>query len=346
MADPFRSTSSLQNALSADTSLSQAKLLELWYRHKAGDEKARERIILSCIKLVSLKAHRYSKTSLPINDAFAAGVEGLMQALAKWDPSKGAPFHTYAGYWISQRISRAHKKNYNLIKFPTSVWNKHREIRAASIKHSEPDLLDNPFLAQRLGFSCEDIDVVRRCLEGTLSLDDECGFCLSKHNFAPDPSSSVADLIDTNESIEQLRWRIPRLLTERQASILRMRFGINRKKAMTLGEVAAELSLTLERIRQIEEGAIKALHPNGPSKQRFGLPRMMEDGRHIAGTDAVDARLELLRSKNGRIEGNSRKTKAYITAEIHIEFYEPEEPTLSAHIRDHFTEGESLRLAS
>ncbi len=237
--------------------------LELARRVQRGDEAAREHMIKANLRLVVKIARDYEGLGLPLLDLINEGNMGLMTGVERFDPKRGAKLSTYAAWWIKQNIKRALANQSRTIRLPVHVVDRLAHLRRAEVKLRET--LDREPTDEELAHELDlDPKRVRRYRESSrapLSLDapvDE------------DESSRIADVVaDPNaaapfdrvllETDTELVREVLATLTERENSILSWRFGLADGNQRTLEEIGAKMGLTRERIRQIQDQALKKL---------------------------------------------------------------------------------------
>ena len=239
---------------------------ELSSRALNGDQDAINELVSCNLLLVVPIAKRYYGCGLPLLDLIQEGNLGLITAAKKYDGTKGWRFSTYATYWIRQSISRALGDQSRTIRIPANMVELLGKVRKASneltIKFKR-----QPTDEEIAKYLDEDLDKVQTVLDvsqAVSSLDlsvDEDGETSVGDLIADDRvESGYANLV--KEANKQIVDDVLGTLPTREAEILRMRFGINQEKAMTLEEVGGHYGITKERIRQIENKAIRKLrHP-------------------------------------------------------------------------------------
>jgi len=247
----------------------QTKLLtlqeetELAARIKKGDRKARERMIKANLRLVVKIAREYEDYGMPLLDLINEGNMGLMKAVERFDPSKGAKLSTYSSWWIKQSIKRALANQSKTIRLPVHVVDKLFHMRKAAMKLQEVfgrEPTDEE-LGDELGLSAQKVAQLRTAAIRPASLEAPLG---------DDETSRIADVVrdenadtpyqqlEEKTSISMLRELVS-TLDIREAEILRYRFGLDGDDERTLEEVGHKFGVTRERIRQIQNVALAKL---------------------------------------------------------------------------------------
>jgi RNA polymerase primary sigma factor len=232
---------------------------------QAGDEDARTHMIKANLRLVVKIAREYEDYGLPLLDLINEGNIGLMRAVERFDPSKGAKLSTYAAWWIKQAIKRALSNQSKSIRLPIHIVQELARMKKAEAR-LEAELGRLPDAAELAVEMAVDVDDIKRWREaaavGATSLDAPLG---------NDPDSSrVADVIaDENaampwngvseESNAELVRELVATLNTREQRILRERFALEGGDARTLEEIGSDFGLTRERIRQLEAAALRKL---------------------------------------------------------------------------------------
>lgn len=236
---------------------------ELSEKALAGDMDAQTKLVECNLKLVVPIAKRYMGCGLPLLDLIQEGNLGLIKAAGKYDGSKGFRFSTYATYWIRQAISRALGDQSRTIRIPANMVELLSKVKKASAEltqtlHRDPS---DKEIAEKLGVELDKVQTVMDIAQATTSLDtpvDDDGETTMGDLVADYAAENPYQNLVKQANIEIVDSVLSTLSTK-EADILRMRFGINADKPMTLEEVGQHYGVTRERIRQVENKAIRKL---------------------------------------------------------------------------------------
>ncbi|MDD5730679.1 MAG: sigma-70 family RNA polymerase sigma factor [Candidatus Omnitrophica bacterium] len=238
--------------------------IDLSKRIRKGDDDARKQMIRANLRLVINIAKRYVYLGTPLLDLIEEGNLGLMKAVDKFNPNKGFRFSTYAAWWIRQGIIRAIGQQGKVIRLPVYMnemitkWKKTREQLTQKLKRTPTD----EEIAKKMKIPRAKIEEINfwlttktSSLEAPVGEEDDGSVMdlVVDENAAP-PNAELERFLN-KERVDNLKGK----MSERERKILDMRFGLNDGKQHTLAEVAKKLNLSRERIRQIEEDALKKL---------------------------------------------------------------------------------------
>jgi len=251
--------------------LSTEEEVDLAQRIEQGDEQAKQRLTEANLRLVVSIARRYVGRGMLFLDLIQEGNMGLIKAVDKFDYRKGFKFSTYATWWIRQAITRSIADQSRTIRIPVHMVetiNKYIRIsrQMVQVLGREPEPEE---IAKEMDLTLDKVREIMKISQEPISLETPVGeendsklgeFIEDQDALAPADAAAfellkeqLADVLDT--------------LTDREESVLRLRFGLDDGRARTLEEVGKEFGVTRERIRQIEAKALRKLRHPSRSKQ-------------------------------------------------------------------------------
>jgi len=249
--------------------IGQVKLLtpqeeiDLAARIKKGDKKAREQMIKANLRLVVKIARDYEGIGLPLLDLISEGNIGLMKAVERFDPAKGGKLSTYGSWWIKQSIKRALANQSKTIRLPVHLVDKISKMRRTAMRLQE-ELGREPTdeeLGEELGITASRVAQMRMAAIRPASLDAPIGD-EDSNNFAEVVQDESADTPYEQleeKTVTRMLQEMVKTLDPREATILRARFGLDGGPQKTLEEVGQKFGVTRERVRQIQNIALKKL---------------------------------------------------------------------------------------
>lgn len=244
--------------------LTHEEELELARKIQSGDKQALNELVRSNLKFVVFIAREYEERGLPFDELVSEGNLGLMEAAKRFDADRGYKFISYAVWWIRQSIMRAVAKHSRLVRLPINRIGILGKF-SSTVKNLEQDLGRTPALeevAEMLDISPSELSKNLTNWTNELSLDDSTVPFdgsqalierLESDEFA-EPSSKLLEeslKIDIQSALNSL--------TEAEATVLRLYFGIDGERPLTLLEIGNKMNLSRERIRQIKQKAVRKL---------------------------------------------------------------------------------------
>lgn len=237
--------------------------IELAALIQKGDVKAREKMITANLRLVVKIAQQYANIGLSLLDLINEGNIGLMKAVERFDPSKGGKLSTYGSWWIKQSIKRALANQSKTIRLPVHMVDRVMQMRRTSAELSERlgrDPTDEE-LASEMNLPISRVAHLKSVSKKPASLDSPLG---------EDENSTLGEVVADDNAInpfEQLQSKsligdvniVLAMLDPREADIIRLRFGLEGRDPLTLEQVGAKIGVTRERVRQLQEQALRQL---------------------------------------------------------------------------------------
>jgi len=243
--------------------LTAAEEQELAYQIGDGDVRARDRMVRANLRLVVNIARGYTGKGLSLPDLIEEGNLGLLRAVEGFDPGMGTRFSTYASYWIKQSIKRALINSAKTIRIPAYMVELLSKWRRANARLTE-ELHRTPTpeeIARVLGLPRKKLPIIKKAIRiynSTPQTDQtDAGWSLGEMVMDERIKSPDEELVETD-----VLKHVMGMLAEmdpREATVLRMRFGLDDLQPHTLKEIGEELGLTRERVRQIETEALNKL---------------------------------------------------------------------------------------
>ncbi|WP_224483954.1 sigma-70 family RNA polymerase sigma factor [Robertkochia aurantiaca] len=237
--------------------------VELAREIRAGSQIALTRLVEANLRFVVSVAKQYQGQGLTLSDLINEGNMGLVKAAERFDETRGFKFISYAVWWIRQGIMQAIAEQTRMVRIPLNKWNAINKIRK-SRSYLEQEFMRNPEAEEISEASDLSLNEVKTCMslqrthlsfDAPISDDSDTDY----YGFLPDTTSDTPDKELMDESLKNEIEQVLSFLGERESLVIKLAYGLGGMSSKSLGEIADELDLTRERIRQIKDLAIKKL---------------------------------------------------------------------------------------
>jgi len=247
--------------LSAETEVELANLI------KEGDEEALANLVQANLRFVVSVAKQYQNLGLPLSDLINEGNLGLMIAAKRFDGTKGFKFISYAVWWIRQSILQALAEQSRVVRLPLNrigeLTRVNKTFNKLEQRLGRPP--ESEEVADELEINASDMELLTRLAQRPVSMEMPCDDSEPDRCFGdllPDENVPCSDEVLSDEQLKGEIERAMHTLTEGEARVLRMYYGLDGHEAMTLEEIGSYVGRTRERVRQIKEKALSKLrHP-------------------------------------------------------------------------------------
>ena len=254
--------------IESSVGLSAAEEVEIAKQIQDGDEAALNQLVRANLRFVVSVAKGYQNLGLPLSDLINEGNLGLMVAARRFDGSKGFKFISYAVWWIRQSILQALAEQSRIVRLPLNRIGELTKVNKCMTKLEQrlgraPEVEE---IAKELNRNPDDMDMLLRLAQRPVSLETPCDDqepdrCIG--DLLPDDSIPACDDVLSEGELKEEIQSAMGALTEGEARVLRMYYGLDGQEGMTLEEIGTYVGRTRERVRQIKEKALQKLrHPN------------------------------------------------------------------------------------
>lgn len=254
--------------LKNEKSFSNEQLFALYKKNK--DTKIRNKIIVNNLGLVYVAARKRAKTStcFTFDDLVQEGVIGMIKGIEKFDTTRETSFSTYAYYWIIQQMDRALMNNGYMIRLPAYIYEKINTVSTAESNYAaKNEEIDLENLCNEINITEQEYYLINyykknyynfTSLNAIINLDSDENY-IELQDYIPCPDISTEDII-ISESLKEEIKEVLDTLTPKEKEVLELRFGLNGNEPSTLEAIGNKYNLTRERIRQIENKALKRIN--------------------------------------------------------------------------------------
>ena len=253
-----------EGLINAEEEVKPARLI------KKGDQAALEKLTRANLRFVVSVAKQYQNQGLSLPDLINEGNLGLIKAAKRFDETRGFKFISYAVWWIRQSIMQALAEQSRIVRLPINQLGSVNKIRKtfSQLEQQFEREPSNSELSEALEMTEESVANTMKISGKHVSVDAPfvTGEEHSLLDVLENPDSPLADNTLMNESLNQEINRSLATLTQREADVVKLFYGIGCSHAYTLDEIGAKFDLTKERVRQIKEKAIRRLRHNSRSK--------------------------------------------------------------------------------
>jgi RNA polymerase primary sigma factor len=247
--------------LSSEAEVEMARLI------KEGNEEALSKLVKANLRFVVSVAKQYQNLGLPLSDLINEGNMGLMIAAKRFDGTKGFKFISYAVWWIRQSILQALAEQSRIVRLPLNrigeLTRVNKVLNKLEQRLGRPPEVDE--IADELEVEPGDMELLMRLAQRPVSLEMPCDDSEPDRTYGdliPDDNVPCSDEVLSDEQLRGEVQRAMHALTEGEARVLKMYYGLEGHEAMTLEEIGAYVGRTRERVRQIKEKALQKLrHP-------------------------------------------------------------------------------------